>query len=204
MCNGIRQIGETKFFNSVGPRWFRRKPNPKNLNLIYSTDYFGWIGLFQSWQESIRVQCARNQMWIAQRSSPYPSAAMNSLRQQRWGWIPLTAAETSDRRRLATRRRSGDLRWQSELLRGRRGSEKFPKFCPCLYIARPCRCDRVEQLGGTEMHNCVQLQQLGVTEKFKSVAPRLKTQINLMILVGPKWRNRSDRESQRGFGSLSL
>ena len=45
-------------------------------------------------------------------------------------------------------------RWQSELLRGRRVSEKFPKFCPWLYIARPCRCDRVEQLGGTEMHNC--------------------------------------------------
>ena len=69
-------------------------------------------------------------------------------------------------------------RWQGELLRGRRVSEKFPKFCPWLYIARPCRCDRVEQLGGTEMHNCVQLQQLGVTEKFKSVAPRWKTQIN--------------------------
>ena len=94
--------------------------------------------------------------------------------------------------------------WQSELLRRRRVSEKFPKFCSCLYIARPCRCDRVEQLGGTEMPNCVQLQQLGETEKFKSVTPRLKTQINLMISVGPKWRNRSDRESQRGFGSLSL
>ena len=73
-----------------------------------------------------------------------------------------------------------------------------------IYIARPCWCDRVEQLGGTEMHNCVQLQQIGETEKFKSVAPRLKTQINVMISVGPKWRNRSDRESQRGFGSLSL
>ena len=33
----------------------------------------------------------------------------------------------------------------------------------------------MEQLGGTEMHNCIQLQQLGVTEKFKSVALRLKT-----------------------------
>ena len=32
----------------------------------------------------------------------------------------------------------------------------------------------MEQLGGTEMHNCKQLLQLGVTEKFKSVAPRLK------------------------------
>lgn len=83
-------------------------------------------------------------------------------------------------------------RWQSELLHGRRVSEKFPKFCSWLYIARPCRCDRVEQLGGTEIHNCVQLQQIGETEKFKSVAPRLKTQINLMISVGPKWKNRSD------------
>ena len=167
-------------------------------------DYFGWIEEPQSWQESIRIQCARNQTWIAQRSSPYPSLAVDSLRRQRRGRNPLTAAETSYRRLLATRRRSRDLRWQSELLRGRRGSEKFPKFCPCLYIAQPCRCDRVEQLGGTEMHNCVQLQQIGVTEKFKSVAPRLKTQINLMISVGPKWRNRSDRESQRGFGSLGL
>ena len=50
----------------------------------------------------------------------------------------------------------------------------FQIFCPWLYIARPCRCDRVEKLGGTEMHNCIQLQQLGVTEKFKLVAPRLK------------------------------
>ena len=39
--------------------------------------------------------------------------------------------------------------------RGRGGSESFPKFDPWVYIARPCRCDRVEQLGGTEMHNCV-------------------------------------------------
>ena len=56
-----------------------------------------------------------------------------------------------------------------EVERAKRGSRRFeffPKFCPWLYIARPCRCDRVEQLGGTEMHNCVQLQQLGVTEKF--------------------------------------
>ena len=142
-------------------------------------------------------QCATNQTWIAQRSSPYPNLAVDLLRRQRRGRNPLTAAETSDRRLLAMRRRSGDLRWQSELLHGRRVSEKFPNFCPWLYIARPCRCDRVEQLGGTEMHNCVQLRQIGETE-------RLKTQINLVISVGPKWKNRSDRESQRGFGSLSL
>ena len=30
-------------------------------------------------------------------------------------------------------------------VRGRRGLEKFPNFCPCVYIARPYRCDRVEQ-----------------------------------------------------------
>lgn len=80
-------------------------------------------------------------------------------------------------------------------------SKKFPV---AIYIARPCRCDRVEQLSGTEMHNCVQLQQIGETEKFKSVAPRLKTQTNLMISVGPNWKDQSDRESLRGFGSLSL
>ena len=48
-----------------------------------------------------------------------------------------------------------------------KGFEEISKICPWLYIARPCRCDRVEQLGGTEMHNCVQLQQIGETEKFK-------------------------------------
>ena len=86
-----------------------------------------------------------------------------------------------------------------------KGFGEISKILPgAIYIARPCRCDRVEQLGGTEMHNCVQLQQIGETETFKSVAPRLKTQINLMISVGPKWKDRSDRESLRGFGSLSL
>ena len=48
-------------------------------------------------------------------------------------------------------------------------SKKFPV---AIYIARPCRCDRVEQLSGTEMHNCVQLQQIGETEFFNSVGPR--------------------------------
>ena len=86
-----------------------------------------------------------------------------------------------------------------------KGFGEISKNLPvAIYIAQPCRCDRVEQLGGTEMHNCVQLQQIGETEKFKSVALRLKTQINLMISVGPKWKDRSDRESLRGFGSLSL
>src|SRR3954465_12871385 len=27
LCNGMSQVDGTKFFNSVGPRWFRRKPN---------------------------------------------------------------------------------------------------------------------------------------------------------------------------------
>ena len=86
-----------------------------------------------------------------------------------------------------------------------KGFEEISKILPvAIYIARPCWRDRVEQLGGTEMHNCVQLQHIGETEKFKSVAPRLKTQINLMIAIGPKWKDRSDRESLRGFGSLSL
>ena len=57
-----------------------------------------------------------------------------------------------------------------------KGFGGISKILPmAIYIARPCRCDRVEQLGGTEMHNCVQLQQIGETEKFKSVAPRSKT-----------------------------
>ena len=86
-----------------------------------------------------------------------------------------------------------------------KGFGEISKILPvAINIARPCRCDRVEQLGGTEMHNCVQLQQNDETKKFKSVAPRVKTQINLMISVGPKWKDRSDRESLRGFGSLSL
>ena len=85
-----------------------------------------------------------------------------------------------------------------------KGFGEISKILPVSIYSRPCRCDRVEQLGGTEMHNCVQLQQIGETEKFKSVAPRLKTQINLMISVGPKWKDWSDRESLRGFGSLSL
>ena len=58
---------------------------------------------------------------------------------------------------------------------GLRSLKKFPKSHPWVYISRPCRCDRVEQLGGTEMQNRKRLLQLGVTEKFKSVAPRLKT-----------------------------
>ena len=43
LCNGISQIGGTEFFNSVGPRWFRRKPNPKifELNQIY--EFIDWI-----------------------------------------------------------------------------------------------------------------------------------------------------------------
>ena len=49
--------------------------------------------------------------------------------------------------------------------------------------------------GTTRMHNCKQLQQLGVTEKFKSVAPRLKTLDQLSDSVGPKGLNRSDRDS---------
>ena len=59
--------------------------------------------------------------------------------------------------------------------RGLRSLKKFPKSHPWVYISRTCRCDREEQLGGTEMQNHKRLLQLGVTEKFKSVAPRLKT-----------------------------
>ena len=86
-----------------------------------------------------------------------------------------------------------------------KGFGEISKILPvAIYIARPCRCDRVEHLDVTEIHNCNQLLKFGVIERFKSVAPRLKTRINLMISVGPKWKDRSDRESLRGFGSLSL
>ena len=45
-------------------------------------------------------------------------------------------------------------------MRGRRGLEKVSKYFPMsIYIARPYRCDQVEQLGGTEMQNCIQLLQ---------------------------------------------
>ena len=43
---------------------------------------------------------------------------------------------------------------QSELRAGEEFQRRFSKICPLAYIARHCRCDRVEQLGGTEMHNC--------------------------------------------------
>ena len=51
-------------------------------------------------------------------------------------------------------------------MRGLRGFEEISKISPWVYISRPCRCDRVEQLGGTEMQNRKRLLQLGVTEKF--------------------------------------
>ena len=103
-----------------------------------------------------------------------PYLGGDSLRRQRRGRIPLTATETSDWRRLAARRRSGDQVGRVGYRAGEGVRRNFQIFCPRLYIARPCRCDRVERLGGTEMQNCKQLLQLGVTEKFKSVAPRLK------------------------------
>ena len=53
-----------------------------------------------------------------------------------------------------------------------KGLEKFPKFGLWVFISRAYRCDRVEQLGGTEMHNYVQLQQIGETEFFNLVGSR--------------------------------
>ena len=49
--------------------------------------------------------------------------------------IPLTAAETSDRRRLATRRTIRRPREAEQAECGRRGSESFPNFGPWVYIA---------------------------------------------------------------------
>ena len=89
---------------------------------------------------------------------------MDLLRRQRQSRILLTAVETSGGRSLATRRTIQRPWRQSGLSAGERVRRKFPKFCLWVYIARPYRCDRVEQLGGTEMHNCKQLLQLGVTE----------------------------------------
>ena len=51
-------------------------------------------------------------------------------------------------------------------MRGQRVSEEFPKIDPWVYISWPCRCDRVEQLGGTEMQNRKWILQLGETKKF--------------------------------------
>ena len=81
----------------------------------------------------------------------------------------------ADCRSLAARRQFGDPRRQSRIRAGWEVLKEFPKSHPWVFISRPCRCDRVEQLGGTEIHNCKQLLKLGVTEKFKSVAPRSKT-----------------------------
>ena len=48
-----------------------------------------------------------------------------------------------------------------------KGFGEISKNIPvAIYIARPCRCDRVEQLGGTEMQNRKRLLQLSVTEWF--------------------------------------
>ena len=45
------------------------------------------------------------------------------------------------------------------------GFGEISKFTTRVYISRPCRCDRVEQLGGTKMQDRKQLLQLGETER---------------------------------------
>ena len=78
------------------------------------------------------------------------------------------------RGRWRWRRQSRDLETAELDRRGQRVKRNFQIFSPWVFISRPCRCDRVEQLGGTEMQNRKRFLQLGVTEKFKLVASRLK------------------------------
>ena len=63
-------------------------------------------------------------MWIAQRSSPYPSAAMNLLRRQRWGLNSIDGGGDQRQEVAGDEETIQRPRWQSELLRGRRVLEK--------------------------------------------------------------------------------
>ena len=83
--------------------------------------------------------------------------------------------ETSGRRSLVARRRSGDPRRQNRTHARAEEFEEISKISPVSLYIPSLQCDQVEQLGGIEMQNRKRLLQLGVTEKFKSVAPRWKT-----------------------------
>ena len=156
-------------------------------------NYFGWIEEFQSWQDSIWKQCARNQTWITQRSSPYPNLVVDLLRWKRRGRNPLTAAETSDRRLLATRRRSGDHDVRGSCCAGEGFQRNFQNLTrgylyPGLVrvtewndsVAPRCRitsgyCNSVWpncSNGCTEIENLDQLSELGMTERNESVRPK--------------------------------
>ena len=59
-------------------------------------------------------------------------------------------------------------------MHGRRGFGEISKILPVsIYIARPCRCDRVEQLGGTETARVSQSPELGHTDLQFSVRPKI-------------------------------
>ena len=73
------------------------------------------------------------------------------------------------------KRRSEDLESVELDRRGLSVWRNFQIFSPWVYISRLCQCDLVERLGDTEMQNRKRLLQLGVTERFKPVAPRIKT-----------------------------
>ena len=69
--------------------------------------------------------------------------------------------EVADRERMIRRPEAAE-----QDTRGLRSFKENFQNVTCGYISRPCRCDRVEQLGGTEMQNRKRLLQLDVTEKF--------------------------------------
>ena len=108
--------------------------------------------------------------------------------------IPLTATETSDWRRLAARRRSGDHIGRAGYRAGegvRRNFQILPVtiYSPTLsvwpsgttrwhrdaklYTVVATRCDWKVQIGCTEIENLDQLNDLGRTESGVSVRPRI-------------------------------
>ena len=88
-------------------------------------------------------------------------------------------------------------RRQSELCAGEGVWRSFPNFCPCVYIARPCRCDRVEQLGGTETARVSLSSKIGYTNSQFSVRPRITCAMDFAESVEPSFSTRWVRD---GFG----
>ena len=84
-------------------------------------------------------------------------AGLNSVDGDGDQWREVTSNERTTRRPKVA----------EQDMRGLMGFGVILKIRPDdIYISRPYRCDRVEQLGGTKMQNRKRLPQLGVTEKF--------------------------------------
>ena len=127
-------------------------------------------------------------------SSSYPNSAVNLLRRQRRGRMPLTVAETSGGRSLATRRTIRRSDEAEQAVREQRGFEFFSKFWPGgiysltlsvwpsgttrwhrdakLQALTANDCDRKVLIGCTEVENLDQLSDLGMTEMGESVRPK--------------------------------